>query len=137
MCNSAIWQDSNTVSNTSTETTYVKHIAPATHVRKWTLIDGVTAQNLILKLCNYDDSIKVYTALPIVLVAFVINKWAMHINSVCCSSLTNVSGGCHQRVRKQEAWQIWWSSPLRGGGILRGWWSADNHTTWSGHTATL
>lgn len=80
----------------------MEHIASATHVKKWTLIDGVATQNHILKLRNYDDSVKVYTLLPILLVAFIINKWAKHIYSVCCSCLTNVCGCGHQHVCKQE-----------------------------------
>ena len=80
----------------------MEHIASATHVKKWTLIDSVTTQNHILKLCNYDDRVKVYTPLPIVLVTCIIDEGAKHINSVCCSCLTNVCGCGRQHVCKQE-----------------------------------
>lgn len=61
----------------------MEHIASATHVRKSTLMDGITTQNHILKLGNYNDSIKVYAALPVVVVALIITEWAKHINFVC------------------------------------------------------
>lgn len=53
------WQGSITVNNTIPEITYAEHIASAAHVKKWTLIDVVATQNHILKLFNYDDSVKV------------------------------------------------------------------------------
>lgn len=59
----------------------MEHIVPATHVRKWTLMDDVATQNHILKLFNYDDSVEVCTALSAMLVAYTISKWTKLINS--------------------------------------------------------
>lgn len=137
-CNRATWQDSITVSNTIPEITYVEHIASATNVRKWTLIDGVATQNHILKLFNYDDSVKVYTALPAKLIVFIINKWSKNINSICSLGLTNVSDCCRQHVCKQEGMTgVWRSSPLTGDAFHREWLSTESHTTCSCHIATL
>jgi hypothetical protein len=73
----------------------MEHITSANHVRKWTLIDGVATQNHILKLFNYDDSVEVYTALPAVLVAYIISKWTKLINSACALCLRSLFDYCH------------------------------------------
>lgn len=117
----AAWQVSMAVSNTFPEITCVEHIASATHVRKWTLIDGVVIQNHILKFCGNDDSVKVYTALPIVLVSLNnFNKWAKHINSVRCSRLKNVQVVAISTFGSRKAWWVWRAAPLTGGGVLWG-----------------
>lgn len=79
------------------------NVLPLQHsVRKRTLIDGVTTPNHTLKLFNYDDSVKVYTVLAAVLVAFIISKWTNLINSVGGLCLASILDYCHQLVCKQE-----------------------------------